>query len=154
MLRSRIVFLVVLLSVFSCSSPPISGAEYLTNKLPTGKVTVIDISDELRFAPESGLLAVGDSLTRASPVLDKIIDYMGRNGRVEAEVKVSHVYRTKAYRQEGLVKSRNLKKYFVSQGIEPSRIRHSTFLDRRSKYPYNSPFRKVLVVLTNIKPQP
>lgn len=145
--------MISLLLVFSCSNPPISGAEYLTNELPTGKVTVIDISDELRFAPESGLLAVGDSITRASPVLDKIIDFMGRNGRVTAEVKVSHVYRTKAYREEGKIKSRNLKKYFVTQGIEPSRIRHSTFLDRRSKYPHNSPFRKVLVVLTNINPQ-
>lgn len=149
---SRLFYFVVLaLMIVSCARQPITGAEYLTNELPAGKIAVIDISDELRFDSETEMLSVGDSLNEASPALDKIIDVLMRNGDARAEVKVSHVYRSKQYREEGLEKSRKLKEYFIEQGIEPSRIRHKTFLDRRSKYPHTSPFRKVLVVLTNIK---
>lgn len=113
---------------------------------------MIDISDELRFSPETGNLAVGDSIGRASPVLDQLLDFLQKNGDAKIELKVSHIYRSKAYREMGLIKSENLKKYFVAEGIAPSRIKHKTFLDRRSKYPQSSVFRKVLVVLANVPP--
>lgn len=152
MRSSGIWFFIFMLVIVSCSRKPITGSEYLTNDIPRGKVNVIDISDELRFAPGSGELSVGDSITNASPALDKIIDFLQKNEHARAEVKVSHVYRAKRYRQEGRVKSRKLEELFVERGIAPSRLTNKTFLDRRSKYPYNSSFRKVLVVLTNISP--
>lgn len=147
------LFLLMFFTMFSmasCSRQAITGTEYLTNELPRGKLSVIDISDELRFSPETGNLAVGDSLERRSPVLDQLLHFLQRNGDAKVVLKVSHVYRSKEYREMGLIKSRNLQKYFVAKGIAPSRITYKTFLDRRSKYPQSSVFRKVLVVLSNV----
>ena len=92
-------------------------------------------------------------MTAIFPAGSSLVRYSAPVMGCRAEIKVSHVYRSKQYRKEGLEKSRKLKEYFIEQGIEPSRIKNKTFLDRRSKYPHNSPFRKVLVVLTNIKPE-
>ena len=143
------LFLMLMLVTFSCSRQPISGSDFLEERYRYRKINVINISDQVRFAPESGALIIEEE----SQELNKLLEFLSRNGNSEVEIRVSHIYDSEQYYEEGFLKSINLRNFFISRGIAPSRIKATTFLDKRSKYPYNSEFRKVFLVVTNIKPK-
>ena len=143
------LFIMLMLVTFSCSRQPVSGTEFLEERYRYRKINVINISDQVRFAPETGALIMEEE----SQELNKLVEFLSRNEESEVEVRVSHIHDSEKYYEEGFLKSINLRNYFISHGIAPSRIKATTFLDKRSKYPYNSEFRKVFLVITNVKPK-
>jgi hypothetical protein len=145
-MRASYLIPVFIIFLFSCNRRQVTSADFMTDRYKVRKINVINISDEVRFEPGSGTLTVENT----SPEFRELIDYLTKNPDVQIELRVSHVYKSDEYYQEGWQKSLYLRMFFIDQGVAPSRITTSTFLDRRSKYPYNSKFRKVLVVVTNI----
>ncbi|AHM62119.1 hypothetical protein D770_19340 [Flammeovirgaceae bacterium 311] len=146
MIRAALLAIVLLMISFSCGRRPVSGTDFLEERYRYRKINVINVSDEVRFEPGTGALMMEEE----SEQLNQLIQFLTDNPDAEVELRVSHIHRSEEYHTEGYTKSINLRNYFISQGIAPSRLKSSTFLDRRSKYPYNSYYRKVLLVVTNI----
>ncbi|WP_224999596.1 hypothetical protein [Cesiribacter sp. SM1] len=145
-MRTSYLIPIFIILLFSCNRRQITSADFRTERYKARKINVINISDEVFFKPQSGDLII----ERVSQDFRELLSYLAANPDTEVEIRVSHVYKSQENYEEGLRKSQYLKNFFTNQGISESRITNSTFLDRRSKYPYNSEFRKVLLVVTNI----
>jgi len=137
-----ILILTILVIASSCAKKVIGVKEFCKSDFKESLPAKLDLSGGIAFKNH-----MGELLVDSSKCLPSLVGFLQQSTVKKIEVVVYHTFGSERFYKEGMLKSGNLKKYLVSNGIDASKISFSTFLDKKSSYKYESIYRKVEVLL-------